>query len=197
MPNETSMDIRSMTTESGQQAVTLDATKCTADNLSLFLKHIKSCRFLLGWLENDGKTLLEQKGPLAHDEWKALAEQCYLALEVMPNTKSLRLIYQLAIRKGIDSILTLTKTKQIDGGNAMAYFLTVTNELTPPRFGIGSHNCTVEESREMIDSLIPIAKAWKSIDMLRRISDRRFPGRDEMAREIFVEYYRDWKYLGK
>lgn len=181
-----------MTTKNGQQAVTLDSAKCTADNLPLFLKHIDSCRFLLGWLENDGKAFLERQGPLLQDEWEALAEQCYLALVEMPNTKSVKLIYQLAIRKGIASILALTTTEEIDGATVMAYFMSVTNELTPPRFGVGSHNCTIEESREMIDSLIPIAKACKSTDMLRRIGDRRFPGRDSFARELVVCEFADW-----
>ncbi len=191
-PNETSMDIRSMTTKSGHQAVSLDSVKCTADNLPLFLKHLDSCHALLAWLHVAGMPLLEQKEPLTHDEWKVLAEQCYLALVEMPQTKSLKLIYQLTIRKGISSLLSLSTTGLVSYEAAAPYFIDVAHELSPNRFGIGSHDCSIEESRFMIDSLVPIAQVWKSEEMLGTIAGCRFPGRDGLAREMMVKFGKNW-----
>lgn len=189
-PNETSMDIRSMTTND-QRAATLDSAKCSAENLPLFIQHINSCGYLLRWLGNEGKAFLEREW-LSQEEWEALVKQCFLALTEMPQTKSLKLIYQLAIRKGIASLLNYSKSDIMFAHDAEKYFISLAHELTPNRFGIGSHLCSVEESRSMIDSLIPIAQTWKSDDMLDTIGGCRFPGRDKAARVMFIKANKNW-----
>lgn len=168
------------------------SVNCSVDDIYNYFKYLRGH---LEWFETDGKTVLEQAEPLTREQFELIVDgHLYHVITDIPKLKPLNTFLQIVLKKGISSLKTLVENSQISRGEIEEYLKTIMRYLEGPApCGVYSHECSNEDSVAMIDSLVPIAQACMSEDMLERISRCRFPGRTNgLPREIFVKHFKNW-----
>ena len=155
------------------------------------------------WLMTEGKTLLEREQPLTYNEWKPLSEKAFNLWYQMDSDRPICLLYMAAVRKGISSLTHIVKADPTGDSEQSRvehwekyhdWIWNIQYQLQPgARFGIGSRSCRIEESRELIESMIPVAQYLKHDQLLDSIASDRFPQKKEVQK-MFVEKYKNWKW---
>lgn len=172
--------------------------KITSEVIHGFLQYLSD---LMQWLNTEGKALLEREGPLTQEEWRPLFDKAFNLWFQMGTERAVSMLFMAVIKKGIASLrheVEANPPRDSDAsreqrhGMYEGWFQSIQYQLQPgARFGIGSRSCRVEESRELIESMIPIARGIKSDHFLREIAMNRFP-RDGEAQEMFFAKHKDW-----
>jgi len=166
--------------------------------LDVILDYFVSLTSFMDQLGKEAAQLLEKEF-LTESEWRILNKKCFILWQHFERNRSMTKLWRLVIEKGIASLIHETEKAVIDseklsGGKIVRpfwdWFIAISYQLEPgARFGVGSHNCTVDVSRNLLESLINYAKLSKSKRALQIIAQSRFPG-DTMAQALFIDRYR-------
>lgn len=154
---------------------------------------------LMKLLCDRGRTLLTKNGFLTHEEYKELFGYVFNIWNDLWQEKPVRKLFCLTVEKGITS-LAATLEKDADPTH-IAYhqqhplwqwFCSIEYQLQAgARLGIGSHGVNIEKSRELIESMVPLAQRMQNEMVLESLARDRFPG-DEAAMQAFIKTNKNW-----
>ena len=151
------------------------------------------------WLMTVGRKLLESPNQIEYDKWVELEERSRnLHCMFGRHQRTIAVLYVMVFKKGVESLLKLVQSDPLAHDYKRAefqryrqwfyYFAQLTRPEAP--LGIRSHYCRIEESRELIESLVPLAQCLKERGMMDQIAYNRFPA-DANAIQVFKEHYPD------
>jgi len=169
-------------------------------NLEVILAHFTFLTTLMAWIGNEGKRLLLQEGNLTHGEWGQLFQRVFDLWNDIGERKSVSVLFAITVAKGIQSLKgylqnwpsELRKVAYHQDSTAWQWYCAISYQLEPgARLGIGSHYCKIEESRRLIESLVPIVQAFQNDQVLEDLARSRFPG-DETSQQYFIKEHKNW-----
>lgn len=165
------------------------------NSLTTIFAYFHYLRMHMIWLETDGKQLLEGILPLTMKEYEQLAAHIDVVVGELPKLKPVILILQQIIKRGTDSLKELVDKKSITEIEALDYANKIMKYLrNGGPCGQSGHNCTLQESVKMIDALVPIAQACKSIDILYAIANCRYSGHyDALMHNLYLKNFKNWE----
>lgn len=149
------------------------------------------------WMMTKGRKLLESTDLITYDNWVELEERTRnLHITFGRHQRTIAVLYVMVFKKGVDSLLKLVQADPCAHDFSRAEFQTYRKwfyylvQLTRPEapLGIRSHYCRLEESRELIESLIPIARGLKERAMMDQIAYNRFPADAEAIQMLKGRY---------
>lgn len=157
---------------------------------------------LINWLGKEGWGLL-QKNILTEDEYNLLSEKAFCLWKQMSMKREICVLYMNVLRSGIVSLQhTIENDSGIAESKTLGYterlaryrsrFLGIEYQLRPgERFGIGGRFCKIEESRALIESMIPLVQLLKDEVLLRGLAMDRYPT-EHAIQEWFVKNHKNW-----
>jgi hypothetical protein len=148
---------------------------------------------LMQWLMTEGKTLLEREAPLSYKEFDLLFNKAFYLWWQMPQERPVCLICLAVMKKGISSLMHALKHSESHLEPVMvSWFATIRRQIEPGSiFSIDSRSCRVEESRDLIEALVPVAQFLKSDGILDSIARSRYPQEPE-AQQWFIKNHKNW-----
>lgn len=154
---------------------------------------------LMKLLCDSGRALLTKNGFLTHDEYKELFGHVFNLWNDLWQEKVVQKLFCLTVEKGITSLAAALSAEvnpakiAYDQNHPLwQWYCSIAYQLQPgARLGIGSHGVTVEKSRELIESMIPLVQRMQEETVLESLAQNRFPG-DKSAQATFVKTNRNW-----
>lgn len=154
---------------------------------------------LMTWMKTAGLVLLQCPHPIAYEDWVSLEENAQRLYRIFGNRqRTIAVLHTMVFKRGVESLLQLVQADpQASDYNRPGYqrycqWFYYLYQMTRPEgtLGVGSHYCRIEESRELIESLVPIARCFKEHSMMDCIAYNRFPA-DANAIQMFKEKHPD------
>lgn len=165
---------------------------CT-DTRILFA-YFKYMREHMQWLETVGKIELEQQEPWTRKQFETVKGYIALLVHDVPELIPFKQLLRSVLKKGVDSLVTLAQAGKLSPEEADQYLRAITFFLEtggPCEIDGDKNKCN--DSATMIDSLVPVAQAFKDIHMLERIARCRIRGwAKELPTELYVKHFKNW-----
>lgn len=143
----------------------------------------------------EAQALLTKEDFLSCKECHDLMEQFFILWDDLWQNRVFQKLYRLIVEKAIASLAdALAKEKEFTKipDQLWSWFVSIEYQLqSGRRLGIGSHGITIDKSRQLIESLVPIVQLMKNDYAMGLIANDRFPG-DEAAQATFITKHKNW-----